>query len=305
MLQPLLPSQLSQKVKNSMRRPLEIKAEESSVRSVVSLTSALESLSSMQIAKTKNKVLISNQFFDEVWGIYKQIRVDVLFNFGRAPEQTTTDKELLILITAKGGLSGDIDQRLVRKVTEHYDETKNDILVIGKHGALKLKQAHIDYEHFFDLPEGDYINVDPLMDIIRKYSRSRIYYQNYISLSEQAIKDVDLSEVVSSKGRVADLSTISDDMVSEKTHIFEPSSYAVAAYLENSILRLTISQFIYDSRLAQVASRFKAMSAARERSVETAGELRTEYNRAKRTQVDTRLKESMAGLKKIRAEGAQ
>ena len=49
-----------------MRRPLEIKAEEASVRSVVSLTSALESLSSMQIAKTKNKVLISNQFFDEV-----------------------------------------------------------------------------------------------------------------------------------------------------------------------------------------------------------------------------------------------
>ncbi|MEO7904549.1 MAG: F0F1 ATP synthase subunit gamma [Candidatus Saccharimonadales bacterium] len=288
-----------------MRRPLEIKAEEASVRSVVSLTSALESLSSMQIAKTKNKVLISNQFFDEVWEIYKQIRVDVFFNFGRAAEQKTIDKELLILITAKGGLSGDIDQRLVRSVAERYDETKNDILVIGKHGALKLKQAHIDQTYYFDLPEKDYINVDPLMDIIRKYSHSRIYYQNYISLSQQSIKDVDLSEVVSSKGRVADLSTIGDDLVSEKNYIFEPSSYAVAAYLENSILRLTISQFIYDSRLAQVASRFKAMSAAKERSVETAGELRTEYNRAKRSQVDTRLKESMAGLKKIRAQGAQ
>lgn len=184
-----------------MRRPLEIKADEASVRSVVSLTSALESLSSMQIAKTKNKVLISNQFFDEVWNIYKQIRVDVLFNFGRAPEEKPIDRELLILITAKGGLSGDIDQRLIRKVVDHYDETKNDVLVIGHHGALKLKQSHIDYTYYFDLPERDYINVDPLMDIIRKYSRSRIYYQNYISLSQQEIKDVDLSEVVSSKGR--------------------------------------------------------------------------------------------------------
>ena len=110
---------------------------------------------------------------------------------------------------------------------------------------------------------------------------------------------------MSSKGRVADLATLSDDMVSEKTYIFEPSSYAVAAYLENSILRLTISQFIYDSRLAQVASRFKAMSAAKERSIENAAELHTEYNRAKRSQVDTRLKESMAGLKKLRAGGAQ
>lgn len=287
-----------------MRRPLEVKAEEKAVRSVVSLTSALESLSSMQIAKTKNKVLISNQFFDEVWNIYKQIRVDVLFNFGRTIEQKPIDKELLILITAKGGLSGDIDQRLIRKMIEHYDESKNDVLVIGHHGALKLKQAHVESTYYFDLPEHDYVNVDPLMDIIRKYSQSRIFYQNYVSLSQQEIKDVDLSEVVSSKGRVADLTTVSDDMVTEKTYIFEPNSYAVAAYLENSILRLTISQFIYDSRLAQVASRFKAMSAAKERSIDNATQLHTEYNRAKRSQVDTRLKESLAGLKKIRAGGA-
>ena len=288
-----------------MRRPLEVKAEEASVRSVVSLTSALESLSTMQIAKTKNKVLISNQFFDEVWNIYKQIRVDVFFNFGRQINETPINKELLILITAKGGLSGDIDQRLIRKVVDRYDETKNDVLVIGHHGALKLKQAHIDYEYYFDLPEHDYINVDPLMDITKKYAKSRIYYQNYISLSQQEIKDVDLSEVVSSKGRVADLSVASDDLVTEKTYIFEPSSYAVAAYLENSILRLTISQFIYDSRLAQVASRFKAMSAAKERSIDNANNLHMEYNRAKRNQVDTRLKESLAGLKKIRSGEAE
>jgi F-type H+-transporting ATPase subunit gamma len=286
-----------------MRRPLEIKAQEAGVRSVVSLTSALESLSSMQIAKTKNKVLISNQFFDEVWNIYKQIRVDVLFNYGRVEGEKPIDKELLILITAKGGLSGDIDNRLIRKVVERYDETKNDVLVIGHHGALKLKQAHIDYNHYFDLPEHDYVNVDPLMEIIKKYAKSRIFYQNYISLSQQEIKDVDLSEVVSSKGRVADMATVSDEMVTENTYIFEPNSYAVAAYLENSILRLTISQFIYDSRLAQVASRFKAMSAAKERSVANANELHLEFNRAKRNLVDTRLKESMAGLKKIRAGG--
>lgn len=287
-----------------MRRPLEIKAEEVAAKSVVSLTSALETLSSMQIAKTKNKVLISNQFFEEVWNIYKQIRVDAFFNFGRAIDERPIGRELLILITAKGGLSGDIDNRLVRKVVERYDPAKNDVLVIGHHGALKLKQAHIDYQYYFDLPEHDYINVDPLMDLTRKYAKSRIYYQHYISLSQQEIKDVDLSEVVSSKGRIADLSTVSDDLVTEKTYIFEPSSYAVAAYLENSILRLTISQFIYDSRLAQVASRFKAMSAAKERSIENANTLHMEYNRSKRNQVDTRLKESLAGLKKIRAGGA-
>lgn len=202
-----------------MRQPLEIKAQEANVRAVVSLTSALESLSSMQIAKTKNKVLISNQFFDEVWNIYKQIRVDVLFNFGRTVDEKPLNKELLILITAKGGLSGDIDQRLMRRFLERYDENLNDVLVIGHHGVLKLKQAHVEYQYYFELPEKDYINVDPLMDIVRKYAKSRIYYEDYISLSQQEIKDVDLSEVVSSKGRVADLNTVSNDLITEK-HIF-------------------------------------------------------------------------------------
>ncbi len=288
-----------------MRRPLQIKAEESSVRSVVSLTSALETLSSMQIAKTKNKVLISNQFFDEVWNIYKQIRVDVMFNYGRVQDETPINKELLILITAKSGLTGDIDNRLIKKVADHYNEAENDVLVIGYHGALKLKQAHIDRTYYFDLPDQDYINVDPLMDIMKKYAKNRIFYQSYVSLSQQDIKDVDLSEVISTRGRVADMATVSDELVTEKTYIFEPGSYAVAAYLENSILRLTISQFIFDSRLAQVASRFKAMSAAKERSIENANELRLEYNRAKRNLVDTRLKESLAGLKKIRAGGVE
>ena len=286
-----------------MRRPLEIQGEETSMRTLVTLTSAFESLSSLQIAKTKNKVLISNQFFEEVWNIYKQVRMDVIFNFGRKENEKPIDKELLILITATGGLSGDIDQRLIKRVMDHYNEEKNDILVIGHHGASQLDQIRVKYNYYFDLPKNDYINVDPLMNIIKTYKKSRIFYQDYVSLSRQNIKDVDLSEVVSSKGRVVDLDTAGDNLITEKNYIFEPNPYSVAAYLETSILRLTIAQFIYDSRLAQVASRFRAMSAAKERSTDEANDLHTEFSRAKRAVIDARLKESFAGLKKLRNGG--
>jgi ATP synthase F1 gamma subunit len=286
-----------------MKRPLEIKAEEGNMRTIVSLTSAFESLSSMQITKTKGKVLISNQFFDEVWNIYKQIRLDVMFNFGRTVNETPIDKELLILITASGGLSGDIDQRLIKKFRQYYEPDKHEIVVIGHHGAGQLEQAHIKYLQFFDMPKKDYINVDPIMDVIKKYARSRVFYQNYISLSQQEIKDLDLSEVVSARGKIADLDTVEDDKITERNYIFEPNAYAVAMHLETSILRLTLAQFIYDSRLAQLASRFKAMTAAKERSLETANDLHVQFSRAKRALVDVRLKESLAGLKKIRAGG--
>ena len=283
-----------------MKRPQEIAAQEASMRTIVSLTSAFESLSSMKIMQTKSKVLISNQFFNEVWNIYKQIRMDVMFNFGRTASEKPIDKELLILITAAGGLTGDIDSRLVRKFREYYDPEKNDIIVVGRHGARQLDQYKIHYNLFFDMPSKDYINVDPLMAEIRKYRSGRVFYQNYISLSEQDIRDLDLGEVVSRMGKIADLDTVPEDKITEKTYIFEPSAYTVAAHLETSILRLTLTQFIYDSRLAQLASRFRAMTAAKEKSTETADELHTDFRRAKRALVDVRLKESLAGLKKIR-----
>jgi len=288
-----------------MKRPLEIKAEEASMRTIVSLTSAFESLSSMKITQTKGKVLISNEFFNEVWNIYKQIRMDVMFNFGRAVDETPINKELLILITAQGGLSGDIDQRLIKKFRQHYDPEKNDIIVIGHHGAGQLEQLRIRYNQYFDMPKKDFINVDPIMKEIKKYRQSRVFYQNYISLSQQEIKDLDLSEVVSRMGKIADLDTVDNEKITEKNYIFEPNAYTVAAHLETSILRLTLTQFIYDSRLAQLASRFRAMTAAKERSIETANDLHVQYSRAKRALVDVRLKESLAGLKKLRTGGAE
>lgn len=286
-----------------MKRPLEIAAEEKSMRTIVSLTSAFESLSSMSITQTKSKVLISNEFFKEVWHIYKQIRMDVMFNFGRDVSEMPINKELLILIMAQGGLSGDIDQRLIKKFRERYDPEKNDIILIGHHGAVQLDQLKIHYDQYFDMPKKDFINVDPLMDQIKKYRACRVFYQDYISLTQQAIMELDLSEVVSSMGKIADLDAVSDDKITEKTYIFEPSAYSVVMHLETSMLRLTLTQFIYDSRLAQIASRFRAMTAAKERSQETVSDLHVEYSRAKRALVDIRLKESLAGLKKIRAGG--
>lgn len=283
-----------------MRRPQDFLAEESALKSIVSLTSAFESLSSMKITQTKNKVLISNMFFDEVWNIYKQIRMDVMFNFGRSADEKPIERELLILITAPGGLSGDIDQRLIRKFREYYKPEQHDVLVIGHHGALQLEQQQVKINFYFDMPKKDYVNVDPLMDLAKKYKSSRVFYQDYVSLSQQEIKMLDLSEVVSSKGKVADISQADDDLITEKTYIFEPNAYAVVMHLEKSILRLTLSQFIYDSRRAQLASRFRAMSAAKQRSTEAVVDVHTQYSRARRALVDTRLKESLAGLKKIR-----
>ena len=96
-----------------MSRLQEVGLQRAAMSTIVNLTSVFEGLASMRISQTKNQVLQSQQFFDELWQMYSQIRVDSLFRFGRAQHETAVDKELYIVVTAEGGFSGDIDQKLI------------------------------------------------------------------------------------------------------------------------------------------------------------------------------------------------
>lgn len=274
---------------------------------IVTLTNAFEGLASMRIAQIKNQVLQAQQFFGELWNIYHQLRVDNLFRFGRHESEKVINKELFIAVTAEGGFSGDIDQRLIKTMMNDYKPAKQDIVIIGHHGALQLKQSGIEYKKYFKLPEKDHdINVTPLVAEVRKYKTAYVYYQTYASLMVQEIKRIELSQAVQEQGRriAGGSSKAAKDQekqeISEKNYIFEPDSFAVVAHLERSILEVTLSQVILDSKLAQYASRFRAMSVANDRSTESLKGLHTSYNRARRMQSDERLKEIINGLKKTR-----
>lgn len=278
-----------------MKRPNEIAHEEAAMATLVELTSAFEGIASMKISQTKNQVLQSTRFFNELWQIYTQLRVDSLFSFGRDKDVEVIEKDLCILITAEGGFSGDIDQKLVRLMLETYNPEKNEIIVIGHHGAVQLAQQGIRYSKYFKLPEKDAnINVTPIIREVVRYRSTRVFYQEYVSLSVQEVKSIELGNAVKSK--VGDL--VEEDVISEETYIFEPSTFAVAAHLERSMMQIAVSQLILQSKLAQYASRFRAMSASHQRADESKQELHMLFNRARRNLKDERLKESINGIKK-------
>jgi F-type H+-transporting ATPase subunit gamma len=282
-----------------MKRPNEIAREEVSMATLVELTSVFEGIASMRIAQTKNQVLQSTKFFDALWNIYSQLRVDSLFSFGRgANTAQVIDKELYIIITAEGGFSGDIDQKLVQLMLTNYDKDKNDIITIGHHGAVQLAQRGIEYKKYFKLPNKDQnINVTPITREVQQYRTTRMFYQEYESLMIQQVKSIELSMAVK---QISLINESPDNIISEETYIFEPNAYTLAAHLERSMMQIAISQLILESKLAQYASRFRAMSASHQRADESKTELHLSYNRARRAVKDERLKEIINGLKKIK-----
>jgi ATP synthase F1 gamma subunit len=282
-----------------MKRPVEIARQEASMATLVQLTGIFEGIASMRIVQIKNQVLQSTTFFNELWGIYSQLDVDRRFRFGRGTtDGTVKDKELLVIITAEGGFSGDIDQKLVRSMLENYSAEKNDIIVIGHHGAVQLAQHGVSFEKYFRMPSKDRnINVAPIIREVQCYRSTKLFYQEYVSLMVQEVKHIELSTAVKQRG---DASKKIDDLINEQTYIFEPSTYAVAAHLERSMMQIAISQLILESKLAQYASRFRAMSVSHDRAEDSRSELHLAYNRARRSAKDERLKEIINGLKKAK-----
>ncbi len=270
---------------------------------LVELTSVFEGIASMKIAQIKNQVLEATAFFNELWHIYSQLHVSAIFGFGRSQDDVEViDKELYIIITAEGGFSGDIDQKLIQLMLKTYDKDKNAIIVIGHHGAIQLAQRGISYEKYFKLPNKDQnINVTPIIKEVQKYKKTTVFYQEYISLMSQDVKSIELSKAVSDKGQQSE---DPDEIISEANYIFEPSTYDVVDHLERSMMQIAMSQLILNSKLAQYASRFRAMSASHTRADEAKQDLRMLYNRSKRNIKDARLKESIIGIKKSKAGAA-
>lgn len=279
-----------------MSRLQEVAFQREAMGTIKNLTSVFEGIASMRIAQTKSQVLQSQQFFSELWNIYSQLRVDKLFNYGRTSSDEIIDKQLFIVVTSEGGFSGDIDQRLIKTMLEQFDSDKQDIIVIGHHGAVQLIQQGISFKKYYTLPSKDRnINVLPLIKEARRYKSTIVFYQTYVSLMVQEVKSIDLSHAVAEEAGSVDKKK--DDYISEANYIFEPSTFDVVAHLERSMMQIALSQVILDSKLAQYASRFRAMSMAKDRANELQTDLSIMYNRTKRRIQDERLKEMINGLR--------
>lgn len=280
-----------------MKNLIEISDEQNAMQSVLGLTNVFEGLASMRIAQVKDQVLSSQRFFNELWSIYSQIRVNKKFSYGREETDKVINKDLFIAITAEGGFSGDIDQKLITWMLKSFDPEKQDLIIVGHHGAIQLTQLGIGFKRYFKLPMHDSnINVKPLIDQVKQYRSTTVYYQTYVTLMVQDIKKIELHGAIEEASKKAEKD---DQLISEENYIFEPSALGVANHMESTMLQITLTQTILESKLAQYASRFRSMRSASDKAEEMNGALKLEYNRTKRYIADERLKEVINGLRKV------
>ena len=280
-----------------MRKTNVIQQDSQQIGTVEDLTAVFETIASTEVAKTKDKVQLSKDFFQLLWRLYTSLRVDPGTRL-TSREEKGNSRAVYVIIAAQAGLSGDIDTRLIETMLEHYDSATTDIVVIGAHGAQQLEQRGIQFVRYFQVPESDsYIDVGPVIDAIADYSKITLYYEEYVSLGVQGIKSFDLISSIQEMGQ-----EVTDDQsrnyITAQDTIFEPSLDEIADMMERTMMNLALSQSILESSLAQNASRFNAMAVAKKRAYELLQYYKLEYHRSKRADADRRSREIVVGIKK-------
>lgn len=282
-----------------MRRASSIEKEAVQITTIEDLTGVFESIASTQVAKVKNKVELSGEFFQLLWSRYRSIRIDPKTQITNRTLDNTNGKNVFVIISAEAGLSGDIDLRLIERMLQDYDSKATDIIVLGSHGANQLTQRGIHFERFFQVPETDkYIDVSPVIEAVTPYTKIVVYYEEYVSLGVQEIKSIDL---ISSMANLSENDATDQDIMSIADTIFEPSLDEIAERMEMTMMTIALSQAILESSLAQAASRFNSMAVAKKRASELLYDYRLEFHRAKRSESDRRLREVMISIKKKKA----
>ena len=288
-----------------MKRAISIRDELDQIKTVEGLTGIFESIASIKIAKLRNRVIASKEFFDELWRTYRGLRVDPKDQLKR-PNKKKNDRVVLVAITSEGKLSGEVDEQVIGEIATAYANSKSqdetDVIALG-HGAGQLERHGVPVTQEFHLPPGDLqFSVGEIIAALQEYKQISVFYETYESIRVQRVKRIELVNAVKQLGDEVDDEQDKAEIMSPKDYIFEPNVNEIADYLESLMLGVALTQVIMESKLAQYAARFNAMNAAKHRAKEIGGEYDTMYHRAKRFEGDERLKEIMTVVMNISGE---
>ncbi len=275
-----------------MSRLLDTQKELEQVSTIRDITAIFEAIASLRIAQIKDRVITSTKFFNEMWEIYVQLQKGEKHNIGS--RATQKGSIALVIVTSDGGLIGDIDERIIHLLLKDERLSNADIFVVGGHGSTLLGQKHLTAKQVFTFPDVDKdFDVSPIAQVLSHYESATVFFQTYASLTRQGVAQMDLFSAVVAKGQ----NTKVEEVISSADYIFEPSIGEILKYMENTMLEVALAEMLLESRLAQYASRFNAMSSAKNKAKDMKSELTMDVHRIKRSISDERTKEIINSIK--------
>jgi F-type H+-transporting ATPase subunit gamma len=209
----------------------------------------------------------------------------------KAYRQEQKDRTALILICSSYGLIGDMNNKIIELAKSDITD-KSDIFVIGEKGKDILRTLGIRFFKSYDF-EDDVKEefVRGVLEDIKDYTDIKVYYEEFISVSEQNPKKIFLNfKDYSQKFNKKDYSE----------YLFEPSFKEILEYLESIMVSMMFTQILYESHLSQYAIRMVMMGESSQKASDILLRESLKFSKAKRELSDNNMKVIFTNFLKLK-----
>lgn len=269
------------------------------ITTVNDLTEVFQNISSIKIRSMRQQVLFAKLFFNELWAIYQQVRVDSRVSLR---DVATKRKHLRIVFCSSSQMPSSVDQELIDDLLSDYDPVEHDIVVIGSHGVRLLENRNVQPTYSYEIPDiTKSFTVDPLLHLVKDYLATTAFYNAYKSLTIQpATRFTFLVEVQPLSAEEQSLMAAgATDVITPANYIFEPSLDVTTVALEQIMLTTTVTQLLQESILSQVSYRFTTMTLAHERVDRQRKKTQLSFLSARRSERDEITRQIMNAARNI------
>lgn len=269
-----------------------IKKELNTVDSLNNLIASLEELSAMRYRKTKTSVLNTRDYLDEVNYLYKQVKNNYKKiiesagkDFKEAKFRNPTKGTVYVLLSANGGLFGDVIYRNFENFKNYIKRIPaEEVLVVGSVGQKLIEYSDLkETLKYKYLPlsdsSGDRENLDQILKFCLDFKTIVVFYSKYVEiLVQKPIADSVTGDIVFEEA----LSSFDKKQPQfDKDFLYEPDIEKVLALFESQIINTIFEQKVLESGLSKFTARMVALDSASEKIKINLGKLKQDYQKVK------------------------
>jgi ATP synthase F1 gamma subunit len=292
-----------------------VKRQLKDVSALNDLVSSLEELSAMRYRKTKGSVLTTRGYLDEINFIYRQVKNNYkqlveksltaennVFKKPKATEtafRTTSKGTIYVLLSANGGLFGDVISRNFANFKNYISRIPADeVAVVGTIGQRlfefsELKEKY-DY-HYFPLSDSsaDSDNLDKLLKYCLDFKTIVIFYTRFVEiLNQKPVADSVTGDIVFEEA----ISSFSAEQPNfERDFLFEPDIEKVLGLFESQMINTLFEQKILESGLSKFTSRMVELDNASQRIKQNLKKYSLDYQRIKHIESNRKASVQISG----------
>ncbi|MEI6477508.1 MAG: F0F1 ATP synthase subunit gamma [bacterium] len=292
------------------------------VGSVGEFTNALQQIATQRMMRLRTQVMKSRPFVETASDLLQELmsqrnamQSEDMTKLKKRKPSGGVDRRAVIIVTSNQGLTGRYNIEIYQKVEKLLVEQKDaDFFIVGKKGQEYFQGHKFKELKVYPYTVPDTFGVEDLSRLTSSfdyYDQVTLAYSRFINtatrevvvLSVVAPLAVSVATDTKKDAKVEETKEQAEngkegkkeEPVKEGRYLYEPHIDQLIEGVSKTLRNALFQQQIMDARLAQNSSQMIGMKTASDNANALLGDLRMEYNKARRKMIDKKIGEVFAG----------